>query len=86
MNGDGYVTAVAKTSNPLYPSNINDLALKSLRRFTENLVIVDKIQKNLSVTIHYPLTETITEKGETWLKMKSVTLIKPERGAYREII
>ena len=75
-----------RTSNPLYPSNINDLAPNSLRRFTENLVIVDKIQKNSIVTIRCLLTETITEKGETWLKMKSVNLIQPERGANREII
>ena len=32
----------------------------------ENLVFADKIQKNLIVTIRYPLTETIAQKGETW--------------------
>ena len=38
MNGDGYITGGARTSNPRLPSNINDLAPNSLRRFTENLV------------------------------------------------
>ena len=82
----GVLLVGPQISNPLYLINVNYLEPKSVRSITVNLVFADKIQKNLIVTIPNPLTETIAQKGETWLKMKSVTLIKPERGAYREII
>ena len=75
-----------RTSNPYHPSNIYDLAPKSVQTITEKLAFTDKIQKNLIVTIHHPVTVTIVQKGDTRLNMKSVNLIQPERGANRKII
>ena len=59
-----------RISNPLYLINTNDLASNSLRRFTENLVFADKLQKNLIVTIRYLLTVTIAQKGDILEKEK----------------